>query len=61
MIRYKVSKQMNVSAYLLPSEVAGRGPMQSMAQPGKGTFGISKCMGSVYSQLVRIEYLTESC
>ena len=45
MIRYEVSRHVNIIACLLPFEVAGRGPMQSMAHPAKGTFGISKCMG----------------
>ena len=45
MIRYEVSRHINVNACLLPSEVACRGPMQSMAYPAKGTFRISKCMG----------------
>ena len=51
MMRYKVNKHINVRVCHLPFDVAGRGPMQSMAHPAKGTFGISKCMGWVYNQL----------
>ena len=53
MIRYEVSKQINVSACLFLFEVAGSGPMQSMAHPAKGTFWMSESMGSVYNQLGR--------
>ena len=47
-MRYTVKKHINVRACLLPFDVAGSGPMQSMAHPVKGTFGISKCMGCMY-------------
>ena len=44
---------MNVRACLLPFDVAGNGPLQPMAYPVKGTFGIPKCLGMVYNHLGR--------
>ena len=37
-IRYEGSKHMNIRACLLPFDVAGSGPIQSMAHPAQGTF-----------------------
>ena len=52
-IRYEVNKQINVRACLLPFDVVGGGPLQSMAHPAKGTFRISKCIGCMYNALGR--------
>ena len=52
-IRYEVSMHMNIRACLLPFDVAGNGPINSMTHPAKGTFGISKCIDVVYNQLGR--------
>ena len=38
---------MNVDKNLLPLVVAGNMSMESIAQPVKGTFGMSKCLGFV--------------
>ena len=48
-IRYKVNRYINVRVCLFHFDVAGRGPMQSMAHPAKGILGISKCMGCIYN------------
>ena len=39
---YDVNKSIHVIVYLLPEEVGGNLPMESIAMHAKGTFGISK-------------------
>ena len=41
-MRYDINKHINVRVCLLPFDVAGSRPIQSMAHPAKGTFRISK-------------------
>ena len=52
-MRYKVSRQIKVSACLWPFEDVGGGPIQSMVQLANGTWGISKCIGWMYILLGR--------
>ena len=46
-IKYEVNKQMKVNAYLFPFDAVGSCPMESISQPAKGTWSISKCIGCI--------------
>ena len=46
-IKWEVSKQMNVNANQFPFKVVGSCPMESIAQLANSTCGISRCIGCI--------------
>ena len=52
-----INRQININSNLWPLIMVGSMPMASTAQPEKGMFGISQCIGCVIIQLGKIVHI----